>query len=188
MSSVVISGNTSGTITLDAPAVAGTTTLTLPTTNGTVLTNGTNANFPAGSVVQVVSANITTNTTTTSTSYVDTAVSLAITPKSASNKVLILISSNLYVARNGVATSFGDIFFNIVRTSTEVNFARLAINFGVNTWGDYISQSFISHLDSPATTSSTTYKMQIKSGQASVQVQSNVGNVPTTITLIEVAA
>ena len=39
MSSVVISGNTSGTITLDAPAVAGTTTLTLPATTGTVLTN-----------------------------------------------------------------------------------------------------------------------------------------------------
>jgi hypothetical protein len=38
MSSVVISGNTSGTITLDAPAVAGTTTLTLPATSGTVLT------------------------------------------------------------------------------------------------------------------------------------------------------
>jgi hypothetical protein len=40
MSSVVISGNTSGTITLDAPAVAGTTTLTLPTTNGTIITTG----------------------------------------------------------------------------------------------------------------------------------------------------
>jgi hypothetical protein len=36
MSSVVISGNTSGTITLDAPAVAGTTTLTLPATTGTL--------------------------------------------------------------------------------------------------------------------------------------------------------
>ncbi len=38
MSSVVISGNTSGTITLDAPAVAGTTTLTLPATSGTFIT------------------------------------------------------------------------------------------------------------------------------------------------------
>jgi hypothetical protein len=36
MSSVIIAGNTSGTITLDAPAVAGTTTLTLPATSGTV--------------------------------------------------------------------------------------------------------------------------------------------------------
>ena len=42
MSSVVISGNTSGTITLDAPAVAGTTTLTLPATSGTVTTKDTN--------------------------------------------------------------------------------------------------------------------------------------------------
>jgi hypothetical protein len=39
MSSVVIAGNTSGTITLDAPNVAGTTVLTLPTANGTVLTS-----------------------------------------------------------------------------------------------------------------------------------------------------
>jgi hypothetical protein len=39
MSSVVISGNTSGTITLDAPAVAGTTVLTLPATSGTVIVN-----------------------------------------------------------------------------------------------------------------------------------------------------
>jgi hypothetical protein len=39
MSSVVISGNTSGTITLDAPAVAGTTTLTLPATTGNIVTD-----------------------------------------------------------------------------------------------------------------------------------------------------
>jgi len=57
MSSVVISGNTSGTITLDAPAVAGTTTLTLPATSGTVVTKDTNGiasvngiQFPATAV------------------------------------------------------------------------------------------------------------------------------------------
>ena len=37
MSSVVISGDTSGTITVAAPAVAGTTTLTLPATTGSVI-------------------------------------------------------------------------------------------------------------------------------------------------------
>jgi hypothetical protein len=42
MSSVVIAGDTSGSITLNAPAVAGTTTLTLPTTSGTVTTKDTN--------------------------------------------------------------------------------------------------------------------------------------------------
>ncbi len=38
MASVVISGDTSGTATLQAQAVAGNTTLTLPTTSGTLLT------------------------------------------------------------------------------------------------------------------------------------------------------
>jgi len=38
MSSVVISGDTSGSVTLQAPAVAGTTVLTLPATSGTVIT------------------------------------------------------------------------------------------------------------------------------------------------------
>jgi hypothetical protein len=41
MASVVISGDTSGAITISAPAVAGTTTLTLPATSGTILQSGT---------------------------------------------------------------------------------------------------------------------------------------------------
>lgn len=40
MSSVVIAGDTSGTITLQAPAVAGSTTINLPATTGTVMVNG----------------------------------------------------------------------------------------------------------------------------------------------------
>ncbi len=39
MSSIVVAGDTSGSITLSAPAIAGSTTLTLPSTSGTVLTN-----------------------------------------------------------------------------------------------------------------------------------------------------
>ena len=47
MSSVTISGDTSGSVILQAPSVAGSTTLTLPTTSGTVLTNATTqANLP----------------------------------------------------------------------------------------------------------------------------------------------
>jgi hypothetical protein len=59
MSSVIIAGNTSGTITLDAPAVAGTTTLTLPTTSGTVVTSAnisTYAPSPAGGATTTSSA------------------------------------------------------------------------------------------------------------------------------------
>jgi hypothetical protein len=40
MASLVLSGNTSGSVTISSPAVSGTTTLTLPTTSGTVITTG----------------------------------------------------------------------------------------------------------------------------------------------------
>ncbi len=40
MASLVLNGNTSGSVTISSPAVSGTTTLTLPTTSGTVLTTG----------------------------------------------------------------------------------------------------------------------------------------------------
>ena len=48
MSSVIIAGDTSGTVTLAAPSVAGTTTLTLPSTSGTVLTSGTTVTAAQG--------------------------------------------------------------------------------------------------------------------------------------------
>ena len=49
MSSIVIAGNTSGSITLSAPAVSGSNTLTLPAVTGTVAATGT-ANL-AGSTI-----------------------------------------------------------------------------------------------------------------------------------------
>jgi len=56
MSSVVISGDTSGAITLQAPAVSGNTTLNLPASSGTVLTQ--NSSAPANSFVVDASGNV----------------------------------------------------------------------------------------------------------------------------------
>jgi hypothetical protein len=77
MSSVVISGDTSGAITLSAPAVAGTNTITLPANTGTVITTastavvtqamlGTNvaSNGPAFGVYNNTGQSVSTNTTT----------------------------------------------------------------------------------------------------------------------------
>ena len=61
MSSVIIAGNTSGSVTLAAPDVAGTTTLTLPATSGTVLTT-------TGGVAPSTSGNVLTSNGTTWTS------------------------------------------------------------------------------------------------------------------------
>lgn len=50
MSSVVIAGNTSGTVTLDAPDIAGSTVLTLPATSGTVLTSASTTGISGSAI------------------------------------------------------------------------------------------------------------------------------------------
>ena len=61
MSSVVISGDTSGAITLSAPAVSGTNTATLPAATGTVMVSG---NMPAFSAYLSATQTVTTNVVT----------------------------------------------------------------------------------------------------------------------------
>jgi hypothetical protein len=61
MSSVVISGDTSGTITLAAPAVAGSTTITLPAATGTAMVSG---NMPAIYVTNTSTQSISSATWT----------------------------------------------------------------------------------------------------------------------------
>jgi hypothetical protein len=185
--SLKLNSSGGGSVTLQEPVTASNVTLTLPATTGTVLTSATTAGFPAGSVVQVVQGYTATTTTTTSGTAVDTTLSASITPKSATNKVLVLLSSNGYVARGGTAISYGDMYMYIVRGSTSLVNGRAGINFGVNTWNDlFPAQGGYVYLDSPATTSSTTYKMQISvSNGLSLQVPFQSF---ATITLVEIAA
>ena len=108
MSSIVVAGDTSGSVTLQAPAVAGSTVLTLPAVSGTVITTGTtgqvipSAALPAGSVLQVKNFQTGTLATGTTTIPFDNTIpqitegtqflSLAITPISATSKLLIHVS------------------------------------------------------------------------------------------------
>ena len=141
----------------------------------------------AGKVLQVVQTDTNTNTTTTSTSYVDTALTASITPTSATSKILVMVAPLLYISRNGASMIFGDCYFNILRGATQLHAGRMSINFNNTTWADFMQKSSLIYLDSPSTTSSTTYKMQIRTG-AGVQVQSNVGGSGnSTITLMEIA-
>ena len=61
MSSVIISGDTSGSITLSAPAVSGTNTITLPAASGVVSVSG---NMPAFSAYASANQNITSTVVT----------------------------------------------------------------------------------------------------------------------------
>lgn len=73
MSSVSIAGNTSGSVTLLAPDVAGNTTLTLPTTSGTIATL-TTAGFASGTKMSFYQASAPTGWTKDTTSALNDAV------------------------------------------------------------------------------------------------------------------
>ena len=98
--SVVLFGSTSGSVTLQEPAVAGTTVLTLPAVTGTVLTTGSSgqsipkAALPTGSVLQVVNVNYGTIAISSSASYADTGLTATITPQFATSKILVIVSQN----------------------------------------------------------------------------------------------
>ena len=83
MSSVVISGDTSGTVTLAAPAVSGTTTLTLPAITGTVLASNSATTLNSGASAMTLQTNGTTAVT------IDTSQNVGIGTSSPSYKLSI---------------------------------------------------------------------------------------------------
>ena len=189
--SVVLLCSTSGSITLQEPAVAGTTVLTLPATSGTILTTGSSgqsipkAALPTGSVLQVVNATYSTETTNNTDTYADTGLSASITPTSATSKILVL--ANNTVSKFGGNTQSG-VHLNIVRGSTQIIQFAVLIGYTASTITN-IGNAGVAYLDSPATTSSTSYKMQFKNGGANAAgVHAQESGATASITLLEIAA
>ena len=120
-----------------------------------------------GVVLQVLQAVNLGSTTTTSTSFVDvTSLSIAITPSATSSK--ILVSTSMNVGQDS-ATSGGAIRF--VRGATPIGIGTAAGSRTPATWGSKrfytnVSENEINvhfqFLDSPSTTSATTYKVQYR--------------------------
>jgi hypothetical protein len=192
MSKVAIVGDVlgTGTFTLKAPNSNTDRTLNLPDNSGTVLTSASNLAgvTGVGKVLQVVQISYSTPITITSTAYTDTGLSGSITPTSSSSKILVIINQNGYLRFDATTEQGG--YVNLVRGSTQITesatFQRLASS------GAQYTPLFngIVYLDSPNTTSSTTYKTQGR-----VATTSSTGamffqgdNKTSTITLMEIAA
>lgn len=204
--SLILQGSTSGSITLQEPAVAGTTVLSLPATTGTLITTGSTgqvipkAALPTGSVLQVASTLKQDTFTTTSTSYTDvTGLSVSITPTSSSSKILVTAVISLVNTNSGGYNTRGV----IIRDSTIIGAgtpsgSRPAASFFLNqTTARLPVPMSMTVLDSPNTTSATTYKIQIATesgGTAAVgrtYDDSDSVNIPRfacSITVMEIAA
>lgn len=191
MAKLILNGSTSGSVTLESPAVSGTTTLTLPATSGTVLTSASNTNFPTGSVLQVIQGTYATFTSSSSSSYADTGLSATITPSSSSNKILVF-STILGTGKNTGNTKIG---LQLLRGATAISVFSTetgrSSDYGASAQVDVGTISAI-NLDSPSTTSATTYKIQLASVSNTAQVFiNNVNTSPflgSTLTLVEVKA
>jgi hypothetical protein len=113
-----------------------------------------------GKVLQVLQDTLTTELSVTSTSYADTGLTITITPSSATSKVLVM--ANIQgVFKNSGDTANG-VMLKTLRGATNIVGSEMNGYTGASTINHIGSINYIL-LDEPATTSATTYKVQIAS-------------------------
>jgi hypothetical protein len=172
MSSITLLGDTSGSIIIDAPAIAGSNTITLPTTGGTIRTTRT-----PGTVLQVVNAAQTTSFSTTSGTFTNIGLSASITPTSATSKIFVIAGAIMNTQSSNLS-----LLLTIFRDSTDLG-VRSGQYAAAAGWLATTVPCF--YLDSPATTSSVTYSIRARVSAGAGTISSAD---PSTITLMEIAA
>ena len=135
-----------------------------------------------GKVGQVVQSVLTTKVASTSTSFTDIGLSVAITPSATSSKILVSCALML-----GSGASSSHNFYQMLRGSTVLQLPQQN-----RTSDDGANRSYVSELlDSPSSTSELTYKIQCKAEYNEFFVNrngSNTQNGYSTITVIEILA
>jgi hypothetical protein len=164
-------------------------------TNGQVLTadsaeaTGLKWVTPAGGgkVLQVVNFTSTAGSYTNTNTFIDTDLTLSITPTSATSKILVTVFQNGCGKNNQSATA--GLSLQLLRGAT-------VIAGGFATYGAYTNSTLtldvgtigITYLDSPATTSATTYKTQMRSVLNNDGVYTGLNSARSSITLMEIGA
>lgn len=131
------------------------------------------ANWGAGGILQVVQSTGTASQSTTSTSYVTTGLTLTITPSASTNKVLITYTGYAYAVG-------GNERYAIYRGATKICESLVALSGN-------LSSSAISYLDSPASTSPTTYTLYYLATAGTAYLNGD-GTSLYSLTAMEVAA
>lgn len=152
----------------------------------------TSSKLGAGKILQVIQTVKDAKFTTTSTSFTDvTGLSASITPSSSSNKVLVTAS---FCSSQGTNSAVN--MFNLVRGSTTlgqpaVNKTFTSTRTQYTNLSDNIDTVHLQFLDSPSSTSATTYKIQAKCNGGTLIMgtrSSDDAEQISIITLMEVSA
>jgi hypothetical protein len=179
-----------GALGTNATSTGGLTGANLGTPSALVLTNATGlgrAAMPAGSVIQVVNATNGTEQYTTSASDVETSVVATITPYYATSKILVIATAGgLYINASDTQANYyvyrGGTLVGVLMDSMQ------CVATGMTTFR--LPTCTFTKLDSPATTSATTYKfwMSRRTGSGTIGINSYGSTAPASgFTLMEIA-
>lgn len=134
-------------------------------------TAGDSARFEQLHVMQIpISAVLTTEFSTTSSTYQATGLSVSITPTSASSKILIIVNCAA-ASGNSSSTAFIPTIKRNNTTDLSPGGVNGFLNWILNTGTGIVFSFGMIHLDSPATTSATTYQVYLKSSNNSSTVR-----------------
>ena len=188
--SIVLLGSTSGSVTLQEPAVSGTTVLTLPAVSGTIITTSTTGQvidsgaLPVGSVLQVVNSTTSTQVSSSNNTYIDTTLTATITPKFATSKILIISSTN---GQNSSASNASNwtLFRGTVAGTNLGNVNGMVQHYTAG--GSIRTEITLHFLDSPATTSAQTYTLAFNSDNVGNTAFAQNNATVASMTLMEIA-
>ncbi len=165
---------------------------------------GYDLDMPAGHIVQTVSSTLSSTVAITTNTSFTNIFSATITPKFATSKILIVVNLGAVGESTGSSRSQA---FQLKRGSTAIGIAdadgsrqRASFRVWTPTDSNHASTGSINYLDSPATTSATTYYCagMVQNGGETLYINRTGGNgdnatsygsrTISTITLMEVSA
>ena len=199
---LVHSGGNSVSLTTPDSNPAANRTFKLPGADGSsgqaMVTDGSGAlsfaSVAGGKVLQAVTATSTSATFAYNTTFIDSGLSASITPSATSSKILVFVTQHFIVRRS--SSSFGGsitLYRGSTKLTNDINGSdpyKIHMNITGATYVEQQNDFNTTYLDSPNTTSATTYKTMIGAAYGNNSALMGVSNDGTAsyITLLEIGA